>query len=266
MHVPMPTSAVRVRRAVRMAPAFADEGKLDNPMHTSAGQMCTDMTKSRVVSDPPIPSTWERFTVVDGGTNGTVAFYSPYHRRFIRMPPALGHVDVSDVRLSPVLPDQWIWERFELIPASNRPSEVGLFSTAHARFVRMSSDAAYLESSAPVTNAALPADWASERFRILLLADSPPPSLPPTPPPTTPPPPSAPGTCPLFSPEAVLLLCGMGVVTLAALSVAVGAVACALKKHKAAAKLSAPVPMNMVPLQHIAPPPAAAPAPHTEAL
>ena len=59
---------------------------------------------------------WERFRVIDGG-NGQVGFWSPTHRRFIRMPNT-DRLDRSGVSSDGSLPTGWGWEQFRVVDVS----------------------------------------------------------------------------------------------------------------------------------------------------
>lgn len=244
---------VAEQRFIRMSPGDRQTRRPDT---------CTDMDRSGIRADPntmPKSWNWEKFKVVDGG-NGTVGLYNIVHRRFVRMPPSLGHMDVSIVLPEPKLPDNYGWERFELVEAPDAPGEYGLWHPGHERFVTMSPDVSWLESSKKrVVFQYTTRSWPEERFRLIKieeplagvaggeetgaeeLADDEPQMLNVA---------DAERACPHgFSPQVYALLAAMFIVTLCSVIVAVVAVVCACKHRRAAvAKLSAPMPMAVAPL------------------
>lgn len=232
---------VAQERFMRMAPS----GHTQNTWFD--GATCTDMDKSPERPDATLPEkwVWEQFKLVDGG-NGTFAFWNAYHRRFVRMPPALGHLDVSIVSQNGHLPDAWGWERFNLVEANDEPGEFGLWHPGHERFVVMSTDADYLESSQKRILQKggvdrVPKSWAGERFRIVVVSNPPadPASLVPAAP--------VDPTCPMFTPPVQAVVVSLGVTTLCAIVVAIAAVCCALQaKREAKASIAAPMQMTMV--------------------
>lgn len=224
---------------------------------TDAPDTCVDMDKSRVIEDPTtMPKTWrwEMFKVVDGG-NGTVGLWNTVHKRFVRMPPALGHMDVSIVVDEPKLPGEWEWERFILLPAPDAPGQFGLWHPIHERFVTMNVDVAWLESSRKrVYDVKSTKSWPEERFRLLTVdhlagkpergeaaADDADESLFIN---------VADHACPYgFTPEVYALLAALCVVTFISILTAIVAVVWACKQRRGAvAKLSAPMPVAVAPI------------------
>lgn len=91
----------------------------------------------------------------------TVAFYSTYSKRFLRMRPD-GGVDASaTLETIDDLPGAWGWERFTVVDASN--GQLAFHNAAHNRFLRMRADG-IVEASLPKGPTELPTDWKFERF------------------------------------------------------------------------------------------------------
>ncbi|CAE7300245.1 unnamed protein product, partial [Symbiodinium sp. CCMP2456] len=113
----------------------------------------------------------EQFIVVDGG-NGEVALWSWMYQRFLTMeaePHAHlnGGVRSSAPRSMDDLPDDWTWERFQVVPFEH--GLIALYNAHHNRFLRMTSHPGWasIDSSLPVTPEALPAGWTWERWQVV---------------------------------------------------------------------------------------------------
>lgn len=91
----------------------------------------------------------------------TVAFYSTYSKRFLRMRTD-GGVDASaTLETIDDLPAAWGWERFTVVDASS--GQLAFHNAAQNRFLRMRADG-IVEGSFPKGPTELPADWKFERF------------------------------------------------------------------------------------------------------
>eukprot|EP00439_Symbiodinium_sp_Y106_P049218 s639_g6.t1 len=114
---------------------------------------------------------WEQFIVVDAG-NGEIALWNWAFRRFVTMeaqPHAhlSGGVKSSEPRSMDDLPDQWIYERFQVLPLEH--GVIALYNAHHNRFLRMTDQpgTAGIDSSTPMTPQAMPAGWTWERWQVI---------------------------------------------------------------------------------------------------
>ncbi|CAE7780434.1 unnamed protein product, partial [Symbiodinium pilosum] len=87
----------------------------------------------RDFDDLPVDWSWERFTVVDGGS-GQIALHNAKWNRFVVM-DADG-LRASSGKAASELPKEWTWERFTVVDAGN--GEIALHNAAHNRFIDMS--------------------------------------------------------------------------------------------------------------------------------
>jgi hypothetical protein len=73
-------------------------------------------------------------------------------------------MDASDSKGVDSLPDDWTWERFELVDAGN--GEIALWSKIHNRFMRMNANG-MMDGSGTKAKDQLPSDWTWERFTVV---------------------------------------------------------------------------------------------------
>merc|ERR1719271_865949 len=85
-------------------------------------------------------------------------------------------MDVSDTKGIDELPDDWTWERFEVVDAGY--GEWALWSKVHNRFMRLHADG-NMDGSGHKGKNELPHDWTWERFNVLVVNPPPPPPPPP---------------------------------------------------------------------------------------
>ena len=112
--------------------------------------------------------TYERFMVVDAG-GGQLAFYSPLHRRFLKM-YADGRVgaDPHTDRSAGDLPHDWPCERFTAVNAGE--GRVALHNPRANRFLRLTQDLRVDGYGGPMDATALPPyeQWPTERFEVVV--------------------------------------------------------------------------------------------------
>jgi len=100
---------------------------------TPAGKIGLSAVRNQAA---PFPVDWknERFMVVDGG-NGLIALHNSYPNRFLRMSNTT--IDSSPTKTFNVLPDNWAWERFQIVVLGNK---YALYCPSHSRFMYMTSN------------------------------------------------------------------------------------------------------------------------------
>ncbi|CAE7247479.1 Rs1 [Symbiodinium natans] len=116
-------------------------------------------------SEIPMPKewTWERFTVVDAGSNGDVALHNFYHNGFARI---RGSDNLADLLLFnfDAFDESWMaWERFQIIELGD--GAIALYVPFLRRFLRMPGAGRQMDGS-PQVGPLVAQNWVLEKFQV----------------------------------------------------------------------------------------------------
>jgi len=107
----------------------------DSAMNGIRLQCCYEPKAYRSLFGPPGPA--NDSIAVRAGPGKTVAFYSPTHKRFLRMQSATVIDSNSPADGSSKLPSDWTWERWKVVKAGSGADEIALHNVGHGRYLQM---------------------------------------------------------------------------------------------------------------------------------